>query len=370
MQNESVREPADVDYSSQAEPDERRLLLECRPQTVYAAIYDQLPFPNIGPVQQLAFDLGVTAVEHDYTLLGLVIRVGSGHQLLMEQRWPERVLRLKSGLDDLSIPKGTGIALRAVHLQIHGFEPVTWLDLTVVARRRDSEETRQALLRVPVEHPELRTDLHFPLAGTWWAIQASDWTDMHKGEVVSQPFALDFVKLGPESSFFRGGGAKLEEHFSWSQPVYAAAGGKVAYAAHDMPDNEPGSAPDPLIFRNDPRRLLGNAVAISHGNGEFSYYAHLQQASLQVRYGEVVRRGALLGQVGNSGQSPGPNLHFHLMNGPNLLLDQGLPLRLSHFSAGGQYFSEPISIPTRMIVTGPARGVSINNHAAADEKSS
>ena len=90
-------------------------------------------------------------------------------------------------------------------------------------------------------------------------------------------------------------------------------------------------------------------------NGEFSYYAHLQQASLEVNEGEMIRRGSLLGRVGNSGNSPGPHLHFHVMNGPNLFIDQGLPVQFSHFQAGGRYFAEPMTIPTRMIVSGPER---------------
>jgi murein DD-endopeptidase MepM/ murein hydrolase activator NlpD len=122
-----------------------------------------------------------------------------------------------------------------------------------------------------------------------------------------------------------------------------------------MPDMAPGAIPDQAIMRGDMRRLLGNAIAVSHANGEFSYYAHLQQASLQVNEGDVVRRGALLGRVGNSGNSPGPYLHFHVMNGPNLFIDQGLPVQFSHFEAGGQHFAEPTTIPTRMIVVGPER---------------
>ena len=221
------------------------LLLECRPQVIFAAIYDRLPFPNLGPVQEFAFDLGVTALEDAYTLLGLVVRAFAGHQLLFEQRWPERYVRQKTGLADLDIPPGTGIALRAMHFQCHGYEPVTSLELTVVAKRADSQESRQAILRVPVEHPQQRTDLHLPLAGPWWAIQAADWTDMHKSEVVSQPFAVDFVRLGPDQQMFRDLGSSLEDHYSWDQPVYAAAGGKIAYAAYDMPDNLPGTAPEP-----------------------------------------------------------------------------------------------------------------------------
>ena len=146
----------------------------------------------------------------------------------------------------------------------------------------------------------------------------------------------------------------LEDHYSWDQPVYATAGGKVAYLCFDLPDLQVGMPPNPRIFQEDPRRLLGNAVAISHGNGEFSFYGTLQQASIQVNDGQMIRRGTLIGRVGNSGNSPGPHLHFHLMEGPNPFIDQGLPVKFSHFTAGGQYFDQPITIPTRMIVIGPA----------------
>ena len=81
-----------------------------------------------------------------------------------------------------------------------------------------------------------------------------------------------------------------------------------------------------------------------------SFYGALQQASLAVNAGQVIRRGALLGRVGNSGMSPGPHLHFHLAEGPNPFIDQGLPMRFSHFEAGGQWFEQLMTIPSRMIV--------------------
>ena len=211
----------------------------------------------------------------------------------------------------------------------------------------------EAILRIPVHYPEQKTDLYFPLRGAWWTIQAADWSDQHKLEVVSQPYAVDFVKLGPDNRFFSGSGKELTDHYSWEQPVYATAGGKVAYVCYDMPDIAPGTVPDPRMFRDDMRRLLGNAVAISHANGEFSYYGHLQQLSLQVNDGELIKRGTLIGKVGNSGHSPGPHLHFHLMEGPNIFIDQGLPVKFSHFSAGGQFYDKLTTIPTRMIVHGP-----------------
>lgn len=333
-----------------------RLELETRPQTVIAGLYEELPFPNIGPVQEIAFDLGVTAHDGDARLHGLVIEGYSGHQLLFEQRWPARIISQRTGEADLTIRAGTGLAVRSLHFLLHGYERLSHVEVTAVADVLSGGEGRfQAVAQAPVVYHEQQTDFYFPLAGAWWAIQAGDWSDFHKSEVYSQPFALDFVKLGSEGRTYRDEGRNLSDHFSWDQPVYAAAGGKVAYVCFDMPDMAPGAIPDQAMMRGDLRRLLGNAVAVSHANGEFSYYAHLQQASIQVNEGEMIRRGKLLGQVGNSGNSPGPHLHFHVMNGPNLFIDQGLPFKFSHFQAGGQTFTQPMAIPTRMIVNGPQR---------------
>ena len=328
------------------------LLIESRPNRLIAARYDELPFPTNGPVQEVAFDLGVTAMDDTVTIGGIVIQGFNDHQLLFEQPWPARILLKRTGESDLTIPPGTGLAVRSLQFLLHGYEPLTHVVVTVVGTAHRDGRAVQVAVQIPVAYHDPVTDLHFPLRGVWWAIQAADWSDQHKREVYSQTYAIDFVKLGTDNSFFRGAGQELTDHYSWDQPVYATAGGKVAYVCYDMPDLAPGAQANPLLFRDDPRRLLGNAVAISHGNGEFSYFAHLQQGSLQVNEGELIRRGALLGRVGNSGHSPGPHLHFHLMEGPNLFIDQGLPLKFSHFWAGGQFFEQPITIPTRMIVRG------------------
>lgn len=353
----SHAEPA---HHSGSEPTEipeglPHIIAESRPQKIVAALYDALPFPNIGRMQEVTFDLGITAHNATVTVTGIVFKGYSGHQLLFEQRWPSRLIKERTGESDLTIQSQTGLALRSIHFMIQGYELLTSIEVTTVARYEDDGQPTQAIVNIPVEFHTQKTDLHFPLEGAWWVIQGSDWSDIHKQEVHSQPYALDFVKLGPNNQQFATNGFALEDHYSWDQPVYATAGGKIAYAAYDMPDLQPGVPPDPRLFRDDVRRLLGNAVAISHGNGEFSYYGHLRQLGLQVNEGQIVKRGTLLGYVGNSGNSPGPHLHFHLMQGPNLFIDQGLPMRFSNFWAGGQFFQQPTFIPTRMIVIGPKR---------------
>lgn len=54
----------------------------------------------------------------------------------------------------------------------------------------------------------------------------------------------------------------------------------------------------------------GNMVDIDHGNDLVTRYAH--QARLFVKEGEVVQRGQKIGEVGSTGRSTGPHLHFEV----------------------------------------------------------
>ena len=50
--------------------------------------------------------------------------------------------------------------------------------------------------------------------------------------------------------------------------------------------------------------------------GTTSLYGHLKQGSLRVHVGEQVRRGQVLGEVGDSGNSGEPHLHLQVQNKP------------------------------------------------------
>ncbi len=55
----------------------------------------------------------------------------------------------------------------------------------------------------------------------------------------------------------------------------------------------------------------GNTVMINHrGSGYTTVYAHLEKAA--VEEGQVVKRGELIGYIGNSGRSTGPHCHYEV----------------------------------------------------------
>jgi murein DD-endopeptidase MepM/ murein hydrolase activator NlpD len=65
------------------------------------------------------------------------------------------------------------------------------------------------------------------------------------------------------------------------------------------------------------QRGLGNHIIINHGFGITSIYAHLDKAN--VRKGQKVQRGDVIGFVGNTGMSLAPHLHYEIkLNGQNV----------------------------------------------------
>jgi LysM repeat protein len=59
----------------------------------------------------------------------------------------------------------------------------------------------------------------------------------------------------------------------------------------------------------------GKYIVISHDNGTQTLYGHLNSVSVSV--GESVGQGQYLGEVGNTGRSTGPHLHFEVRGAKN-----------------------------------------------------
>ena len=94
-------------------------------------------------------------------------------------------------------------------------------------------------------------------------------------------------------------------------PVMAAAGGVV------------------VLTEDHPQ--YGNVIELDHGQGLVTRYAH--NSKLHVKAGDIVKRAQKISEIGTSGRSTGPHLHFEVR------LD-GVPQNPAKFLAGGAAVSE------------------------------
>jgi hypothetical protein len=91
--------------------------------------------------------------------------------------------------------------------------------------------------------------------------------------------------------------------------VLAAAPGVVAATRDGVPDQAVTSETRDKIKG----RECGNAVRLDHGDGWQTLYCHMKRGSVQLRKGDTVDRGAVLGQVGLSGLTNVPHVHIGVL---------------------------------------------------------
>jgi len=71
--------------------------------------------------------------------------------------------------------------------------------------------------------------------------------------------------------------------------------------------------------------ILGNHIIMECKENVYALFAHLKKESMNVSVGEDIEKGQILGQVGHSGNSTTPHLHFQLMDNCNILEAKGIP---------------------------------------------
>ncbi len=148
--------------------------------------------------------------------------------------------------------------------------------------------------------------LDFPVRGEWLAghAGATTLTNAHS----KNRYAIDCLKIGPDGRFFKEAEEEVTDFYSYGEPVYAPADGRIAEVVDSLTSDVFGE-PD----RENPG---GNYVIVDMGNGKYFYVAHLMKDRIPVAKGQVVQKGDILGYIGNSGNTSFPHLHIHVQNKP------------------------------------------------------
>jgi len=196
---------------------------------------------------------------------------------------------------------------------------------------------------------DTRTPLTLPLKGKIFVWEGHDFYAHHLRVPFGNPrvqalgitantneFASDFIYTDDQGRAYHGDPRKIENWYGYGKPVYAPGAGKVVATANDIPDNwfkdaKASSIGHPKLAPGEDPNDIGNFVLIDHGDGEFSLLVHMKAGSIQVKPGEQVAAGQQVGQIGFTGDSLFPHLHYSLMAGPTDLKSWGLPAYFSRF---------------------------------------
>jgi hypothetical protein len=170
-----------------------------------------------------------------------------------------------------------------------------------------------------VRHDWPRETVHavmiFPLAEGTWQVAVGGGRGLlnHHAAAAKQRGALDIVRACMN-------GARATSWFPSDVRAFAAYGCTVVAPCDGTVLRAVDAYPDQIPFQPWPGPAAGNHVRIGTGTEEV-LLAHLRPGSVQVARGDLVRRGQVIGQVGNSGNSTEPHLHIHAeRNGTGLRL--------------------------------------------------
>lgn len=72
------------------------------------------------------------------------------------------------------------------------------------------------------------------------------------------------------------------------------------------------AAEDGVVLVAQTWSSYGNCVIIDHGNGIWTLYGHIRNGGIKVEKGETVKKGQKIAEVGSTGNSTGPHLHFEV----------------------------------------------------------
>lgn len=124
-----------------------------------------------------------------------------------------------------------------------------------------------------------------------------------KGGRVGSPFGFRIDPITGRSALHTG----LDFPSDVGTPIYAAAGGVVVVQEY--------------------HHAYGNMVEVDHGNELITRYAH--SSRVFVNKGDIVKRGQKIAEVGSTGRSTGPHLHFEVWV-------SGVPQDPQRFLAAGE----------------------------------
>ena len=239
--------------------------------------------------------------------------------------------------------------IRNVSRDENNFVAFLWLDLqkqqipsSIYHRlffKQDNMEESVSGAEIDISADEL-TIISSPLKGSNW-LAASGPPDLtaHRGALIMlqgldffpERYAIDWVQFGSDGKLYENNGSANEDYHYYGSELIAVADGKIVDVKDGIPDNTPPEYPTNLPLVN----YGGNYVVLEIDQNHYAFYAHLIPGTVRVKIGDEVKKGQVVGNLGNSGNSDAPHLHFHICDSQNFLFSEGLPYLINSYNLEG-----------------------------------
>jgi hypothetical protein len=226
---------------------------------------------------------------------------------------------------------------------------------------RNGDTVEIAVEKALVDFPEPTSIILEPpfRSGNWFYYTPGHLNthELTEGKLTNaQRFAIDWAYVEEDGGFVSGDRTVNENFPAYGQELLAVADGIVVDIQDGIPDNN-GESEERAIELNR-YNLSGNYIILDIGNNVHAVYAHLIPESFHVSIGDSVKTGDLLGLLGNSGESTGPHLHFHLETKSKILLGgQGVPYHFKSFENIARFDDlnalESFFLGTKLPISGP-----------------
>jgi murein DD-endopeptidase MepM/ murein hydrolase activator NlpD len=180
--------------------------------------------------------------------------------------------------------------------------------------RTDQHKAITGIYAKPYEAPAVpqvqkpnTTKMQLPFKGEWTVFWGGDTKEQNYHIVAKmQKNAFDIIMTNAVGKSYKTDGKNNEDYYAFGQPLSAPCDAEVVFSVDGVKDNIPGKMNTMLT--------LGNSVLLKTPHNEYILFAHFKQGTVQVKQGDKIKTGQLLGQCGNSGNSSEAHLHFHIQD--------------------------------------------------------
>lgn len=194
---------------------------------------------------------------------------------------------------------------------LNKYQEIVGMSLLPIGHNHNAKHTKYSYT-IPIKEPCL----------VYWGGDNELTNDHHRFK--QQRHALDLVRV-KDGYTYKGNPNECENYYSYGTSIVAPANGVVEAIVDGIPDNLPGDS--------NTVHPEGNYIIIKHGRNEYSMIAHIKPYSFKIEKGDMLLRGQHIAEVGNSGNTPEPYIHFQVMKDKHIQATLTLKIQFQNVTA-------------------------------------